>query len=179
MIVDSQGLPAADGEPGQLLARPTTPHAMMQGYWNRPEATVRAWQNLWFHTGDLMRRLPDGSYAYHGRVKDSIRRRGENVSAWEVERVALQHGRVLEAAAIGVPSPLGEEDVALVVVPTAAGLPDPAELRRAMAADLPRFAVPRYIDVVASLPKTPSERVAKAVLSERGLSDLVIDFETD
>ncbi|MEU1517548.1 AMP-binding protein [Streptomyces sp. NPDC005811] len=178
-VADRFGVAVADGEVGELLVRPTRPHAVMMGYWRRPEATVEAWRGLWMHTGDLARRRTDGTYEYVGRLKDSIRRRGENVSAWEVERVALTHPLVLEAAAIGVPSEVGEEDVALVIVPHRDGPPDPRQLRSHVAADLPRYAVPRFIDIVDSLPKTPSERVAKAVLRERGLTSRVYDAERD
>ncbi len=175
-VVDGDDQPVPDGTTGQLIARPRLPFAHMQGYWGRPEATVEAWQGLWFHTGDLMRRLEDGTFQYVGRLKDSIRRRGENVSAWEVERAALKHPDVLEAAAIGVPAAVGDEDVALFVVPRADTTIDPGELRDLMAEDLPRYALPRFVELTTDLPKTPSERVAKAVLRERGLSDRVSDL---
>lgn len=178
-IVDPSGLPLPRGAVGELVVRPTRRGAHMQGYWRNDEATVQAWQGLWFHTGDLLQQLEDGSYRYVGRLKDSIRRRGENISAWEVERTALGHPAVLDAAAIGVPSPLGEEDVALVVVPRPDYDLDPAELRTQMARDLPRFALPRFIDIVSDLPKTPSHRVAKAELRARGLSQAVYDAEKE
>jgi crotonobetaine/carnitine-CoA ligase len=170
-------LPVAAGTPGQLVARPMGAHLMMLGYWNRPEATVEAWRGLWFHTGDVVVQRPDGCFEYIGRTKDSIRRRGENVSAWEVEQAATRHERVLEAAAIGVPSELGEEDVALLVVASGPSWPAPADLRSFMARDLPRYALPRYIEIVENLPKTPSERIAKGVCRERGLTDAAWDAE--
>lgn len=176
-IVDQGDLPVSVGITGQLLVRSQDPHALMQGYWRRPEATVEAWQGLWFHTGDLVRRLPNGRVEYIGRLKDSIRRRGENVSAWQVESAANQHPAVLESAAIGVPADVGDEDIALYVVTTPEKTIDPSELRAALSKDLPRFALPRFIDVVAALPKTPSERVAKATLRQQGLSSQVHDFE--
>lgn len=176
-IVDQDDHPVPVGTPGQLLIRPEDPHAHMQGYWRRPEATVEAWQGLWFHTGDLVRRLPNGRVEYIGRLKDSIRRRGENVSAWQVENVANQHPAVLESAAVGIPADLGDEDIALFVVPKADATIDASELRTVLANDLPRFALPRFIDVVATLPKTPSERVAKATLRQQGLSPEAHDFE--
>jgi len=176
-VVDEHDIPVPDGTPGQLLVRPRGPHLHMLGYWNKPEATVEAWRGLWFHTGDLMIRRVDGTYEYVGRTKDSIRRRGENVSAWEVEKAANRHERVLEAAAIGVASDVGEEDIALLVVPSALGVPDPSELRDFMAQDLPRYALPRFVEVVAELPKTPSERIAKGLVRERGLSDAAWDAD--
>ncbi|MCR4512651.1 AMP-binding protein [Aeromicrobium sp. 50.2.37] len=176
-IVDSSDQDVEDGQSGELLVRPRAQHLHMLGYWRRPEATVEAWRGLWFHTGDVLRRQPNGALEYVGRTKDSIRRRGENVSAWEVEEAAARHPGVLEAAAIGVPSELGEEDVALVVVASPGIALDVRELRERMSDDLPRYALPRYVDVVSELPKTPSERVAKGAVRERGLSAGAVDLE--
>ncbi|WP_194238359.1 AMP-binding protein [Streptomyces spongiae] len=177
-IVDGEDELVDDGVPGQLLVRPDDPSAIMQGYWNQPEATVAAWQGLWFRTGDVVRRLANGRIQYVGRVKDSIRRRGENVSAWEVETAVNRLDEVLESAAIGIPADVGDEDIALFVVARPGMVLDPAKMRDAIARDLPRFALPRYIEVVDSLPKTSSERVAKATLRERGLSARALDFDT-
>ncbi|WP_459981413.1 AMP-binding protein [Nocardioides sp. AN3] len=174
-VVDDDDVPLEPGTVGELVFRPLEPFAMMQGYWNKPEATVEAWRNLWFHTGDLVRQYPDGFLEYIGRKKDSIRRRGENVSCWEVETAVVAHPRVLEAAAIGVPSDVGEEDVAVLVVPVAGAELDPAELVEFVAADLPRFAVPRYVELVDSLPKTPSERIEKGKVRERGITSAAWD----
>lgn len=168
-LVDEHDTPVSTGEVGELVFRPREAFAMMQGYWNKPEETTDAWRNLWFHTGDLVREHPDGM-EYIGRKKDSIRRRGENVSAWEVEQACTLHPEVLEVAAIGVPSEVGEEDVAVLVVPAAGKALDPAALVEFVAKDLPRFAVPRYVEVVESLPKTPSERIEKGKVRERGIS---------
>jgi carnitine-CoA ligase len=176
-VVDEDDDPVADGVTGQLLARPRGPHLHMEGYWNRPEATVEAWRGLWFHTGDLVVRHSDGAFEYVGRTKDMIRRRGENVSAWEVEQAATQHQGVLEAAAIGLPSDLGDEDVALLVVVKPETQVDLSELRRFIAGRIPRFAVPRYIEIVEGLPKTPSERVDKGLVRQRGLSGAARDFD--
>lgn len=176
-VFDDNDEPVPDGSTGELVARPHGPHVHMLGYWNRPDATVEAWRNLWFHSGDLVQRREDGTFIYVGRTKDSIRRRGENVSAWEVEQAACRHELVLEAAAIGVPSDVGDEDVALLVVPHPAGAPEPSALRDFVAQYVPRFAVPRYVELVDSLPKTPSERIAKGQLKERGLSANTFDAE--
>lgn len=176
-LVDADDLPVPTGEIGELVLRPRNPNTMMAGYWNKPEATLAAWRNLWFHTGDRMRADEDGFLYYIGRLKDSIRRRGENVSAWEVELAMGRHPDVLEAAAIGVPSDLGEEDVAALVVPREGHAIDPADLHGFLRGDLPRFAVPRYIEVVDELPKTPTERVNKDLVRARGLSDRAWDAE--
>jgi crotonobetaine/carnitine-CoA ligase len=170
-LVDADDLPVPNGEIGELVIRPKVPNIIMAGYWAKPEATIAAWRNLWFHTGDRMKEDEDGFLYYIGRLKDSIRRRGENVSAWEVEMAMCRHDDVLTAAAIGVPSELGEEDVAGLVIAKEGHTIDPQELHRFLAADLPRFAVPRYIEVVDSLPKTPTERVNKDLVRTRGLSE--------
>jgi carnitine-CoA ligase len=174
-IVDEldQILPA--GSVGEIVFRPQYPNVMMQGYWRKSESTLETWRNAWFHTGDLGR-LDEDRYVYFlGRVKDSIRRRGENVSAWEVEQALTLHPEVLEAAAIGVPSDVGEEEVAAVCVIKPGSSLTPIELHAYVALDLPRFAVPRFIEFVQSLPKTPSERIAKAEVRERGLTELAWD----
>ncbi|RAG82415.1 hypothetical protein DN069_27470 [Streptacidiphilus pinicola] len=176
-LVDADDLPVPVGEIGELVLRPREPGTIMSGYWNKPEATLAAWRNLWFHTGDRMRADEDGFLYYVGRLKDSIRRRGENVSAWEVELAMGRHPHVLEAAAIGVPSALGEEDVAALVVPREGCVIEPEELHIFLRADLPRYAVPRYIEVVESLPKTPTERVNKDLVRARGLTDRAWDAE--
>jgi crotonobetaine/carnitine-CoA ligase len=176
-IVDHNDEPVGADEEGELVFRPNTVNEMMLGYWRKPEATVEAWRNLWFHTGDRVRADEDGFLYYVGRLKDSIRRRGENVSAWEVEGILTRHESVLEAAAIGVPSPLGEEDVAaLVTVPVGKAV-DPLELHAFCKQNLPRYAVPRYIEVVESLPKTPTERVDKGKVRDRGLTEAAWDAE--
>jgi crotonobetaine/carnitine-CoA ligase len=174
-VVDAHDDVLPAGREGELVLRPRYPNVMMQGYWNRPEATLERWRNMWFHTGDLVRMDSDGYVYYLGRVKDSIRRRGENVSAWEVEQALMLHAEVLEAAAIGVPSDVGEDEVAAVCVIKPGSSVTHAELHAFVARDLPRFAVPRYIDFVESLPKTPSERIAKAEVRDRGLSETAWD----
>lgn len=168
-VVDDNDVPVAAGSVGELVYRPREPFSMMQGYWAKPDATLESWRNLWFHTGDLVREHSDG-LEYVGRKKDSIRRRGENVSAWEVEEAVATHPKVLESAAIGVPSEVGEEDVAVLVVLMPDQVLAPEALVEFVASDLPRFAVPRYVEFVDSLPKTPSERIEKAKVRERGIT---------
>lgn len=176
-ILDEEDRPLPPGEVGEIAFRPCHPGLVSLGYWRKPEETVRAWRNLWFHTGDLGRFDADGFLYYVGRRKDSIRRRGENVSAWEVEQAITAHPGVAEAAAFGVPSPLGEEDVAALVV-AGAEAPDPAQLHAFVAAELPAFAVPRFIEFVDALPKTPSERVDKGAVRSRGLGPAPWEAET-
>lgn len=177
-IVDDTDQPVPDGCSGELLIRPRSPHVMMQGYWRKPEETLEATRGLWFRTGDLVRARTDGALEYVGRRKDSIRRRGENVSAWEVEQAALRQPDVREAAAFGVPAEVGDEDVALLVVPWVGGGDiDLAELRQRLSEDLPRYALPRFVELVDDLPKTPSERIAKGRVRERGLTPAAYDAE--
>ena len=174
-VVDALDAPVRTGEIGEIVYRPKEHYMMMQGYWQKPAETVDAWRNLWFHTGDLARLHEDGFLEYIGRKKDAIRRRGENVSAWEVEEAVSAHPKVQEVAAIGVPSEVGEEDVAILVVVTPGEDLDPADLVEFVSKDLPRFAVPRFVELVDSLPKTPSERVEKGKVRERGITEAAWD----
>jgi crotonobetaine/carnitine-CoA ligase len=176
-LVDENDVPVEPGAVGELVYRPDGPYEMMQGYWRKPEATVEVWRNLWFHSGDLLREHSDGYLEYVGRKKDAIRRRGENISAWEVEEAVVTHPDVLEAAAIGVPSEVGEEDVAVLIVTKPNTPLDPSRLLEFVADDLPRFAVPRYVELVESLPKTPSERIDKGKVRERGITDAAWDAD--
>jgi crotonobetaine/carnitine-CoA ligase len=176
-LVDDDDALVPVGESGLRCVRPEVPFSVALGYWNKPEATAVTFTNLWFHTGDLLREREDGSgFEYVGRSKDSIRRRGENISAWEVEQAGLKHTDVLECAAIGVPSEVGDEDVALLIVLREGAVVAPSDLLDFMVERLPRFAAPRYIEVVDSLPKTPSERIDKYQVRERGLTAAAVDL---
>jgi crotonobetaine/carnitine-CoA ligase len=159
------------------VARPRSPHAIFQGYWADPEATVHAFRNLWFHSGDRGLLRPDGELVFVDRIKDVIRRRGENISSFEVERSVQQHVDVLEAAAYALPSDAGEDEVAVAVVLRESAHPDPEALLAFFVEVLPRFAVPRYVRFVESLPKTPSQRVQKYKLRDAGITDDTHDRE--
>jgi len=176
-LLDDLDQPVVGTGTGEFCFRPREPFSTSQGYWDMPQETVDATRNLWFHTGDLLRRDEAGNLYFVGRVKDSIRRRGENISAWEVEQAAMQHPDVLQAAAIGVPSPLGEEDVALLVRLREGAALAPADLHASLTAELPRYALPRYVEVVQHLPTTPSERVDKARVRAAGISAAAWDAE--
>jgi carnitine-CoA ligase len=152
---------------GELVIRPLIPHGMIDGYYDEPEATVQAFRNFMFHTGDLATYDDRGLVHYRGRKVERIRSRGEMVSAVEVEYVALRHPQVLEAAVYGVPSELGEEDVKLDVV--LREHLDPADLHAWLTENLPRFMVPRYLEVRDAFPKTPSERIQKWRLKDEPL----------
>jgi carnitine-CoA ligase len=174
-ILDDLDNEVDPGTTGQICFRPKAGFVTASGYWRKPAETIAAWRNLWFHTGDLGRQREDGEFEFIGRVKDSIRRRGENISAWEVEQALCAHPDVIDAAAIGVPSEVGEEDVAVLLVHVPERRPDPAALLEFVERDLPRFAVPRYIEFVEELPKTASFRVAKEKVRERGITDAAWD----
>jgi carnitine-CoA ligase len=175
-LFDEHDRPVPDGVPGELVARHRIPWAITPGYLHNPEATATVWRNGWFHSGDVFVRDGDGAYALVGRVKDSIRRRGENVSAAEVEREIVRHPAVLEAAVIAVAAEV-EQDVMAFVVLRAGEQPSPADLTAFLADRLPYYAVPRYLEYVESLPRTFAHRVDKKALGERGVSGSTWDRE--
>ncbi|WP_156959691.1 AMP-binding protein [Nocardia sp. BMG51109] len=167
-IVDEFDHEVPDGEVGELILRPREPWHFATGYWRNPEATVAAWRNLWFHTGDQFRRDRQGNYYLVDRLKDSLRRRGENISSVEVEAAVLQHPDVLECAVVGVDSEWGEQEVMAFVVPRPSQRIDEAALAEFLSGRLAEFMRPRFIEVVDGLPKTATERVRKGELRERG-----------
>ena len=169
-IQDEDGNPVPPGVDGEICARPTEPHAMFTGYWRQPEATIEAFRNLWFHTGDRGRFDDEGYLIFSDRIKDSIRRRGENISSFEIERAVQGHPDVLECAAYAVPSPLSEDEVMIAVVARPGREIDPAELFTYCVENIPRFAVPTYLRVVDELPKTPSQRIQKYKLRAEGVT---------
>ncbi|HEY1970953.1 MAG TPA: AMP-binding protein [Pseudonocardia sp.] len=171
-VVDEHDIPVGPGEFGEFVVRSDTPWTLNIGYLGLPEQTAAAWRHGWFHTGDGGHYDEDGNLYFGDRIKDAIRRRGENISSMEVEAEVLTHPGVAECAAIGVPNPHGEQDVLVFVV--GPGL-DPAELADFLAGRMSRFMVPRYIQLVAELPRTPTARVRKVEL--RTLVDLDRAYE--
>jgi crotonobetaine/carnitine-CoA ligase len=158
------------GEVGELVVRPRHPWTASMGYFGMPEKTAEAWRNLWFHTGDALRKDADGWYYFVDRYKDALRRRGENISSYEVEQGLLSHPAVLEVAVIGVAaeSEAGEDEVMAYVVASAPV--EAADLWAWCDGRVPGFAIPRYIRIVDALPKTPSEKVQKAQLRDLGIT---------
>lgn len=177
-VVDEDDVPVPDGTAGELVMRADEPYAFAEGYWRMPEATVAAWRNLWFHSGDRVV-AEDGWLRFLDRMKDAIRRRGENVSAWEVEQVLLQHERIESVAVIPVPASLGEDDVMACVVPRSGATIDPVELVRFCEPRLPYFAIPRYVEVFDELPLTENGKIQKFVLRERGVTAATWDREAE
>jgi crotonobetaine/carnitine-CoA ligase len=167
-LADEYDVEVAVGEVGEIQVRPNEPEVMLHEYWSRPDATSTGFRNFWFHTGDRATRDADGFFYYHDRLTDSIRRRGENVSSFELEAVVAGFDGVLECAAYGVPSDLGEDEVMVAVVPE--GDLDFAALIAWCEERVARFAVPRYVRVVAELPKNSSQRIQKFRLREAGVT---------
>lgn len=169
-IVDENDCEVAPGEVGELLVRSDRPWSMAHAYFGDPGATARAWRNGWFHTGDAFRIDQDGNFRFMDRMKDSIRRRGENISSFEVEAEVCTHPGVLEAAAVGVASPHGEDDVLVAVVARLGVVIDPEALLRHLIPRMPHFMVPRYVRLVPALPRTPTQKVQKHQLRAEGVT---------
>jgi crotonobetaine/carnitine-CoA ligase len=158
-----------DGDPcsGELQVRPRAPASMMSGYHGDPAATAGAWENGWYSTRDRVRVDADGNYFFVGRLADCLRRRGENVSAYEVEQAVLKHPDLLEAAVVGVDSELGEQDIALYYVEREAGRVESRALEAWCRTQLGDFMVPRYYCAVGEFPKTETQRVQKGILHDQ------------
>lgn len=176
-LVDPNDCEVPVGEIGEMLVRADRPWAMNSGYNRNPEATATAWTNGWFHTGDAFRRDEDGYFYFVDRVKDAIRRRGENISSFEVEVEVCSHPDVREAAAIAVPSEFSEDEVMVVVAPVPGRTIDHADLAGFLIGKMPYFMVPRYIRIMDELPKTPSAKVLKTDLRQEGITAETWDRE--
>lgn len=173
MLVDPKsGEEVAEGEAGELWVRPKAPGIIAHEYLGMPEKTVEAWRDLWFHTGDAMKRDALGWYYFVDRVKDSLRRRGENISSFEVERAVLSHPRIAQCAVVGVRADekAGEDEVLACVVLDGAGDLDFHSLIAHCEEHLPNFMVPRYVEVMSALPLTATEKVKKKDLRSRGIT---------
>jgi crotonobetaine/carnitine-CoA ligase len=176
-LVDDEDNEVPVGEPGEIIFRPREPFTMMLGYYNMPEKTLETYRNLWFHTGDLAKKDKDGYFYFVDRKKDALRRRGENISSFEVERAINTHPSVLESAAVAVKSELSEDEVKICVVLKPGATLTPEELIKHANDRMPYFAVPRYVEFMESLPKTPTERVQKYLLKQAGVTPNTWDRE--
>jgi crotonobetaine/carnitine-CoA ligase len=177
-IVDDDDRPVPPGEIGEIVCRPTGPNLMFAGYWNRPDATVEVLRNLWFHTGDLGRVDEDGFLFFVDRKKDYLRRRGENISSFEMERTVVGHDAVADVAVHAVASDQGEDEVKVTVVLVAGATVTEEDLCRWCAERVPYFAIPRYIEFRTDLPRNPVGRVLKYQLRDEGVTDATWDRET-
>jgi crotonobetaine/carnitine-CoA ligase len=169
-VVDEYDNEVGVDEVGELVVRTDAPWSLNCGYLNMPEQTADAWRNGWFHTGDGLRRRADGEYVFVDRLKDSLRRRGENVSSFELEEVFLSHPAVAECAAVGIDAAGDEQDIKVCVVLARASITE-RELVEHVAAHVPSFMVPRYVEIVGSLPRTDvTNRVTKNLLRDEGVT---------
>ena len=166
------------GQFGEMVVRTADPWIITSGYFHMPDKTAAAWRNGWFHSGDGFTRDAEGNYFFVDRIKDSIRRRGENISSFEVESAVNEHPAVAESAVIGVPSELSEDEVKVVVVLEQGATLSPEDLITFLIPRLPRFMIPRYVEVAEALAKTDStQRTQKFALRENALNDRTWDRE--
>jgi carnitine-CoA ligase len=170
-IIDEQDQAVPPGTPGQIIMRPKENGLMMSGYYRQPELNAKVFKDGWYYTGDMGEMDGEGYLYFKGRLKDYIRRRGENISAFEIERVVSLHPAILEAAAVGVPSKLSEEEVMLCAVLKPGSEIAAEELWKYCRENLPAFMTPRYIRLLPELPHTPTQRVRKFLLAELGTKD--------
>ena len=169
-IVDENDSVLPDGRAGELVLRAREPFAFATGYFGMPEKTVEAWRNLWFHSGDRVVRDPDGHYRFIDRMKDSIRRRGENVSSWEVEQAIQSHPAVAACAIYPLPSELGEDEVAAAILPEPGQALEPVDIVRHCEGQIAYFAIPRYVRILSQMPLTENGKIKKGVLRDAGVT---------
>jgi carnitine-CoA ligase len=164
-IVDAFDREVGPNEVGELIVRTSVPWTLNTGYHNNPQATADAWRNGWFHTGDAMTKDEDGNFYFVDRQKDCIRRKGENISSFELEAYALSYPGVAEAAAVGVASPDGEQEVKIFLVAKTADDLDLDAMGTWLSEHMPKFMVPRYLEILPAFPRTPAtERIQKSAL---------------
>ncbi|OZI39261.1 ATP-dependent acyl-CoA ligase [Bordetella genomosp. 1] len=176
-VADADDQPVPDGEPGELLLRPRVPHAIATGYFAMDAQTVQAWRNLWFHTGDRVVRDGQGYFRFLDRLKDAIRRRGENISSYEVEQVLLAHPAVASAAVYAVRSELAEDEVMAALCCKPGMRVDAAELLDFCQPRMPYFSVPRYLRQMDDLPRTENGKIRKFQLRDEGITPDTWDRE--
>ncbi len=169
-IVDAHDIEVEDGQSGELVVRCDDPWVMMHGYLNNPEATASAWLNGWFHTGDMFRRDPDGEYIFMDRIKDVVRRRGENISSFEVESALSQFPGVREVAIVAVRSELSEDEILAVISPVPGATIDPAAVIEFLRPRLPHYMIPRFIRLMDDLPRTTTAKIMKPELRKEGVT---------
>lgn len=175
-VVDDKDRPLPPGSIGEIVSRPKKSWSMFSGYYRAEAKTVETLRNLWYHSGDAGVMDADGWLYFKHRLNEAIRRRGENISAYEVEMLAEQHPDIVESAAFGIASEFTEEDIMVVAFRRAGSTVDAAGLLEHFRTSAPRHMVPRYIEITdAPLPRTPTEKVARSVLRQRGLGPATFD----
>jgi crotonobetaine/carnitine-CoA ligase len=177
-VVNDNDEPVPLGTPGELVVRSGDPWVINRGYWRQPEKTAESWRNGWWHTGDVFVEDEDGWLFFVDRKKDALRRRGENISSFEVEAGISAHPDVLEVGVVGVASEHGEDEVKAVVVRSEGSTLTEPELVEWLTPRMPKFMIPRYVEFAASLPKTDATfRTQKFVLREQGITAATWDRE--
>jgi crotonobetaine/carnitine-CoA ligase len=174
-VLDDDDQPLPPGQIGEVAFR--HPMGQLTHYHNLPDATADAYRGGWFHSGDLAVVDDEGWWYYKGRKKESMRRLGENISAWEIETVVNQHPEILESGAHAVKSELGEDEVKVVVVPQPGAGPSPESILDFCAGKMAHYAIPRYVEIVEALPKTETHRIQYAALKARGITPDTWDRE--
>ena len=170
-LVDDDDREVPNGETGEIICRPARPNSIFAEYANNPKATVEVFRNLWFHTGDLARRDEDGYFHFVDRKKDYIRRRGENISSFEIEKVVNAHPAVLDSAAISATSEVGEDDVRIVITLKKGEFLTPEELMAWCEPRMAYFMVPRYVDFLDDFPRNPVGRIEKYKLRRQNFTN--------
>jgi crotonobetaine/carnitine-CoA ligase len=176
-IFDDDDAEKPRGSDGEIVIRPKRPHVMFEGYWGRPDATVATSRNWWYHTGDIGRIDADDYLYFVDRKADYLRRRGENISSFEVESILMAHGALADVAVHAVPSELTEDDLKITATRKSGTALTEEELFRWAIDQLPYFALPRYIEFRAELPRSPVGRVLKRELREEGVTSTTWDAE--
>ncbi|MCR9104415.1 MAG: AMP-binding protein [Gammaproteobacteria bacterium] len=177
-LFDDDGNEVPDGEAGEICVRPLRPHVVFNGYFDNPEATAAAFRGEWFLTGDMARKDPEtGAFFFVDRKKDAVRFAGRNISTLEVESVAMRHPQVAQAAAFGIPTAelASEDELKLNVVPASGAEPTPEDICRFINENAPYYFVPRYLEIVESLPYTPTNKVEKYKLRAQGVTESTWD----
>jgi crotonobetaine/carnitine-CoA ligase len=169
-LINENGEEVPNGEPGELLVHVENPYTISHGYLNNPQATAATWQNGWFHTADLFTRDDNNNYYFVDRAKDAIRRKGENISSFEVEEELLAFPSVAEAAVVAVAGDGGEDEVLAVLVARPDETIDIRKLIDFLTKRLAHFMVPRYFRLTDNLPKTPTQKIEKHILRTEGIT---------
>ncbi len=176
-IFDDDDAEVAPGTEGEIVLRPKRPQVMFEGYWGRPDETVRTTRNLWYHTGDIGKIDEDHYLYFVDRKADYLRRRGENIASFEVERILMSQGGLADVAVHAVPSPLTEDDLKITATRKEGATVTEEELFRWCIDQLPYFALPRYIEFRDALPRSPVGRVLKRELRDEGVTPATWDVE--
>jgi crotonobetaine/carnitine-CoA ligase len=177
MIVDDHDNPVPPGTAGEVICRPRRPHIMFEGYWKRPAETLKVMRNMWLHCGDIGKFDEEGFFYFVDRKKDYLRRRGENISSYEMEATFMAHEEVADIAVHAVPSKLGEDDVKVTAVLKPGSTLTPEQLCLWAVDRLPYFAIPLYIEFRTELPRNPLGKIMKYQLRDEGITAATWDRE--